>query len=220
MLRVDGITLSRGNTTPVLDDVSLHLEPGNIVGVCGPSGSGKTTLAHVLTGRVKPDAGSIHVDNRTCQPREIVLIPQTPRQACNPRWSLRRSIGEPARIPTGNLWRCAPGEPQLVRSAADQVGLDDAVLSRVPAGASDGQVQRAVVARGLVASPRVLVADEPTAMLDPVNAQLVAAALRRFADAGGAVVLVSHDVVLLRSAADRVLRLSGGRLHETSEPCE
>lgn len=178
----------------VLRDVSLTVRAGDIVGVTGPSGGGKTTLLRVLAGLQAPDAGTVHREG------SVGMLAQHPRLVCNPRWPLRAVIAEPARI------RRAAVDLDPVISA---VGLDPALLDRYPAQVSDGQLQRACLARALVARPRFLLCDEPTAMLDPIAAAAVVQLVRQMADEGAGVVVVSHDPRVVAGLTGDVLELGG-----------
>ena len=191
-LRADGIVVSFGGRR-VLDGVDLHVPGGTIVGVTGPSGCGKTTLLRVLAGLLRPDAGQVHYDG-AAESGAIALLAQSPRLVCNPRWTVRRIVEEPAAIRGGAV---------DVDAVADRVGLDRALLGRYPGQVSDGQLQRACLARILVQQPRFLLCDEPTAMLDPIATDDVATLLTEVAEAGVAVVLVSHDADLVDALADR-----------------
>lgn len=200
-LSARGISVAFGGRT-VLDDVSLDVVPGRIVGLVGPSVSGKSTLAKVMSGRLIPDSGEVV----GAGPVRVAMIGQAPRDACDPRWTLRRTIGEPFRIAAGGrIGREASGE----RAAAESVFLDADLLERRPAAVSDGQLQRAVIARALVQDPAFLICDEPTSMLDPITSAGVVAVLRGCADAGVGVLLISHDHRLLAAVADEVAELGG-----------
>ena len=203
VLSARGVTVAfRGRT--VLDDVSVDVRPGRILGLVGPSGAGKSTLAKVLSGRIEPTAGSVIGGG----PVRVAMIGQAPRDACDPRWTLRRTIGEPFRIAAGGrLGREAFGEREAVDAAAESVLLDGELLGRRPGGVSDGQLQRAVIARALVQEARFLICDEPTSMLDPITAAGVVAVLRERAAAGAGVLFISHDHRLLDAVADEAMEL-------------
>lgn len=146
----------------------------------------------------------------------VSLLEQSPRPAVNPAWTLAEIIAEPARIHANTLApattpapnpQTAP-DPQPAtnpQTAAARVGLDPALLTRRPAEVSEGELQRACLARALVARPRYLLADEPTAALDPLTAAAVAETLRALAAAGVGVLLVSHQPQLLQALAAQVL---------------
>ncbi|WJZ01124.1 putative D,D-dipeptide transport ATP-binding protein DdpF [Corynebacterium hansenii] len=188
----------------MLSDVSVDIRPGRILGLVGPSGAGKSTLAKVLSGRLDPDAGTVAGGG----PVRVAMIGQAPRDACDPRWTLRRTIGEPFRIAAGGrIGREAPGEREAVDAAADSVLLDAALLERLPAEVSDGQLQRAVIARALVQEAKYLICDEPTSMLDPITAAGVVSVLRERAGDGAGVLFISHDHRLLGAIADEVIEL-------------
>ncbi|MDF2824530.1 MAG: artM 1 [Mycobacterium sp.] len=184
----------------VLDDISLTVRPGEIVGVTGPSGCGKTTLLRVLAGVHTPDTGVVRyagTSRRT--PGFLGMLAQHPRLVCNPRWTLRDVISEPARIRATSA--------DVVATSA-RAGLDTSLLDRFPAQVSDGQLQRACIARTLTALPRVLLCDEPTAMLDPIAAGDVVALLRQIAAEGTGIVLVSHNPRVVGALAGGVLELT------------
>ncbi|GAB2482364.1 hypothetical protein GCM10027030_15630 [Luteococcus sediminum] len=189
----------------VLHGVSLTVDPGQTVGLRGPSGVGKTTLARALAGLVPVQDGQVSCDGRAPAPRgrmdgNIAMLFQSPRRSCSPRMRLRQVIAE-------TLPRRADVDDQLHRLAAE-VGLTDDLLDRLPDEVSDGQLQRAALARALAARPRYLICDEATAMLDSVTTAQVVQVLRRRAADGLGVLAISHDEKLLSAWADRVVELN------------
>lgn len=198
----------------VLDGVDLHINPGETVGLAGPSGSGKSTLARVLALLHAPDEGHVAVDGtRITAARHRVpaalrtrigILFQSPRAACDPRLTLADIIAEPL-LATG-----AARERASARAAdlADLVGLTPDLLTRRPHAVSDGQLQRACLARALTHEPGYLLCDEATAMLDASTQAHVAAVIteyQRRTTAG--VLLITHDTALMARWADRVVEL-------------
>lgn len=201
-LAAEHLTCSYGGR-PVLRDVSVRLEPGQILGLTGPSGTGKTTLARLLTGLQIPDGGRVTVDGRPVTTRRgrmdgaVGLLHQSPRAATDPRMTLRAIITQPSSRRGGT----AATDP------AARAGLAPDLLERRPFQVSDGQLQLACIARALAARPRYLVCDEPTARLDAVATASVAVLLRELADDGMGVLTISHDHPLLTALCDDVLAL-------------
>ncbi|HHV20628.1 MAG TPA: ATP-binding cassette domain-containing protein [Propionibacterium sp.] len=193
----------------VLDGLSFSVEAGETVGLCGPSGSGKSTLARALAGLVRPAAGSVMCDGVPVSTRRgrmsgaVAMLFQSPRRSCSPRVRLGDLIAEPLRL------RGVPGREQgaLVAAAASEAGLGESLLGRLPAEVSDGQLQRAALARALAAEPHYLICDEATTMLDALTTASVVAVLKRRAAAGLGVLAISHDRELLDVWADRVVTL-------------
>lgn len=183
----------------VLDRISLSVGAGEVVGLTGASGSGKTTLAQVLSGLRRPDSGRVECDGRVLNGRHgghIAMLFQSPRRSCDPRMTLRESIAELARGQV--IW------PELCRS----VGLTADLLDRHPAQVSDGQLQRAAVARVLASRPDYLLCDEMTAMLDPATTATVVRTVTALAASDGVgVLLISHDLPLLAVCTNRIVHL-------------
>ncbi|WP_214366491.1 ABC transporter ATP-binding protein [Pseudonocardia sp. H11422] len=211
MLRAAGVVAGYRRGVPVLDGVDLAVEPGHVVGLAGPSGCGKSTLARVLALLMAPWSGRVEIDGapvrgvRYRAPRAqriaIGVVFQQPRLATDPRLTLREIVAEPL-LATGR-GRDARWEAEL----ADRVGLTAELLRRRPHEVSDGQLQRACVARALALRPRYLVCDEMTAMLDASTTAALAGVVAEQVSASGLGVLaVSHDEELLAVWADRVER--------------
>jgi putative ABC transport system ATP-binding protein len=199
-----------------LDQVSIRVEPAEVVAVTGPSGSGKSTLVQLLAGLDRPDSGTVRVagvDWQTLNGRQQARFR---RRACGfvaqgmtalPQATAAENVEVPL------LLDGVDGKERQSRvlAALDEVELT-AHAAKVPDQLSGGQLQRVAIARALVVRPAVVLADEPTGNLDSETAQVVVALLLRAAHQhGSAVVLVTHDSQVARHA-DRVVRLRSGRL--------
>lgn len=215
--RARGVTKryrTRSGMETAVDAVHLEVRRGEIVGIYGRSGSGKSTLLRLLGGLEEPDAGAVE---RRAGPGAVLPIFQDPVGSLDARWPIWRTVTEPlvARARRDASTGRVPSRRhrlRLAREALDGVGLGHLDPGSRPGALSVGQCQRVAIARAVCATPPLVVADEPTASLDVTTAGEVAALLRGLADRGTALVVVSHDVALLRMVADRVLRMDRGRL--------
>ncbi|WP_037181207.1 ABC transporter ATP-binding protein [Rhodococcoides fascians] len=193
------ITAAYPGTNDVLVRQSLSVPAGELVGLAGPSGSGKSTMARVLALLLAPREGVVRIDGVDVSGvgfsvppdvrRKVALLFQSPRSATDPRMTLRSIIEQPAVIA-----RRAADVDEL----ADSVGLTTDLLARRPHQVSDGQLQRACVARALAQKPKYLICDEATAMLDAATTAAIVRLIQGNADAAGmGVLMISHDVELL-----------------------
>ncbi|MGV9920903.1 ABC transporter ATP-binding protein [Streptomyces cellulosae] len=211
MLELRTVTAGYDRRAPVVRDAHLTVTPGEAVGLLGPSGCGKSTLARVAALLHRPDAGEVVLDGtpvrgfRHRAPREqrtaIGVVFQQPRLAADPRLRLADLIAEPLRA-TGR--RASAGD--RAAELADTVGLTPDLLGRRPHEVSDGQLQRACLARALALKPRWLVCDEMTAMLDAsTTAALVRVVEDYRASTGAGLLSVGHDRTLLNRWCDRTV---------------
>ncbi|MCT2591677.1 ATP-binding cassette domain-containing protein [Streptomyces sp. N2-109] len=195
--------------------MTLTVGPGEAVALFGPSGCGKSTLARVAALLHEPWAGSVLLDGEPARgwrhraPRaqrtKVGVVFQQPRLAADPRLTLSRLIAEPLRA-NGRGEEAARRGGEL----AEAVGLDAELLARRPHEVSDGQLQRACLARALALRPRLLVCDEMTAMLDAsTTAALVAVVEAYRAENGAALLAVGHDRTLLERWCDRTVEQGG-----------
>ncbi|BDR54972.1 dipeptide/oligopeptide/nickel ABC transporter ATP-binding protein [Bombiscardovia apis] len=211
----------------VLDRVSVAVNQGSCLAVVGGSGSGKSTLIRILLGLESLDAGSVCYDGLPLEGptsagyralrRQASLVFQNPFASLDPRWPALRSVGEPLRIQAKQLGLGSESIRQRSLDALEAVGLDPAQFAdRFPADCSGGQAQRIAIARALVTSPRLLVADEPMSSLD-VSARL--SVLETFntirqARPETAIIIVSHDLGIVQHMAERILVLEEGHMTE------
>ncbi|MCL7424816.1 ABC transporter ATP-binding protein [Streptomyces sp. YS415] len=211
MLDLHDITAGYDRRTPVVRGAGVTVAPGEAVGLLGPSGCGKSTLARVAALLHRPDAGTVTLDGEPvrrwrhraprAQRTAVGVVFQQPRVSADPRLPLTDLIAEPLRA--NGLRRQVP---ERVAELASTVGLTPDLLRRRPHEVSDGQLQRACLARALVLRPRWLICDEMTAMLDAsTTAALVAAVEEYRATSGAGLLAVGHDQVLLNRWCDRTL---------------
>ncbi|MFF8875918.1 ABC transporter ATP-binding protein [Streptomyces massasporeus] len=211
MLELRSITAGYTRNAPVVRDVSLTVAAGESVGLLGPSGCGKSTLARVAALLHRPDSGTLLLDGEPVRhwrhraPRALRtafgVVFQQARLSADPRLPLTDLIAEPLRA-TGRGREVADRVAEL----APAVGLTPDLLTRRPHEVSDGQLQRACLARALVLRPRLLVCDEMTAMLDASTAAALVAAVEGYrASTGAALLAVGHDRTLLERWCDRTV---------------
>ncbi|RSS83111.1 ABC transporter ATP-binding protein [Streptomyces sp. WAC06614] len=214
MLELADITAGYTGRAPVVRGAHLSIAPGEAVGLLGPSGCGKSTLAKVAALLHRPERGTLTLDGtpvtryRHRAPRAlrtaVGVVFQQPRLSADPRLRLYDLVAEPLRA-TGRRAEVATAVPPL----AARVGLGADLLARRPHEVSDGQLQRACLARALVLRPRWLVCDEMTAMLDASTTAALVGVVEDYRAASGAGLLaVGHDPVLLARWCDRVTRWS------------
>jgi ABC-type glutathione transport system ATPase component len=219
--------VTRAQTEPhrAVDDVSLQLRRGEILGLAGGSGSGKTTLARCIVRLIEPDAGTIELagaDVRAARGgelrelrRRMQMVFQDPYASLNPRMTVGTALLEVGRV--HHRPGAEEGE-QFVREALERVHLGAGIAGRRPRELSGGQRQRVAVARALAAGPEVLIADEPVSALDvSVQAQLLNLFLDLRDDLGVAILFVAHQLAVIAEVADRVAVMNRGRLVEEGE---
>ncbi|CAN5500088.1 ABC transporter ATP-binding protein [soil metagenome] len=207
-----------------LRGVGLELREGESVGIIGPSGSGKSTLAKIITGQLAPDAGEVLLEGEPLPTswkrtdrrsrRRIQLIMQDPWDALSPRMTVQDLVGEPLAI---DHQADGPARHAAVAAVLESVGLphDGTFLQAHSHELSGGQLQRVALARGLVAGPKLLVADEPTSMLDASEQARMLVVLReRQIEMGLGLIFISHDVAVVRKVTDRIVVLDDGLVVE------
>ncbi|QSB24793.1 ABC transporter ATP-binding protein [Curtobacterium sp. 24E2] len=210
VLAADGLVKRYGQTLAV-DEVDLEIRQGSIFGVVGPNGAGKTTTLSMITGLLRPDAGSVTVLDHdvwadpTAAKRSLGVLPDRLRL-------FDRLTGAQLLYYSATL-RGLDGATARERSTdlAEAFGLGEA-LGRQVADYSVGMAKKIALAATLIHSPRVLVLDEPFESVDPVSAATITDILRRYTRGGGTVVLSSHSMELVQRTCDSVAIIVGGKV--------
>ncbi|MCP5368881.1 MAG: ABC transporter ATP-binding protein [Hyphomicrobiales bacterium] len=226
-LRVEFPT--RRGTLVAVDGVSLHINPGEVLGVVGESGAGKSLTGSAIIGLLDPPgriaAGRIllqgqRIDNlpyekmRRLRGASIGAIFQDPLTSLNPLYTVAEQLVETIRT---HMDLSAAKARQRALDLLKEVGIPAAEqrIDHYPHQFSGGMRQRVVIALALCANPRLIIADEPTTALDiSIQAQIIAVLKRLCREHGTAVMLVTHDMGVIAETADRVAVMYAGRLVE------
>lgn len=191
----------------VLDDLSVNIYKGEIVGLVGPSGCGKSTLARCMVGIYKPEKGSVEY-REGCK---VQMIFQDSAAALNPRMTLGESIAEPliiARRKAGAEQNGEKNTEKKVYEMMEAVGLDIDLAKRYPQEVSGGQRQRAAIARALITDPDFIIADEPVSSLDiSIQSQIIHLLKRLQEERKLTMLLISHDLPMVEHVSDRIIEL-------------
>ncbi|MCE9616140.1 MAG: ABC transporter ATP-binding protein/permease [Lentisphaerae bacterium] len=202
---------------PVLQGVSLAIQPGETIGICGPSGSGKSTLLNLILRFYDPSAGAIFIDGHDLRDlqqeslrRHIGVVTQEP-------FLFHLTVAENLRYGNpdaaeADLWQALEraNAHDFVAALPDRL---DTVLGERGIKLSGGQRQRLCIARAFLENPRVLLLDEATAAVEPESEALIQSALQRLMQ-GRTTVIVSHRLSMVRGA-DRILVIEGGQIRES-----
>lgn len=215
LLRFDAVYKQYPGGRAALQDVSFGVEAGEVLFVTGHSGAGKSTLLKLLHLAERPDRGAVLLEDRNLAAvrgrdvaryrRRVGVVFQDHRLL--PHWSVLDNVALPLRIAGAPEAEVLP----RVREVLGRVGLGDR-LSALPPQLSTGEQQRVGIARAIVGSPVLLVADEPTGNLDPQLAAEIMGLFLELPERGTTVLIASHDLALIKRTRQRTLVLHEGRL--------
>lgn len=216
MIYYDKVTkIYQDGAPPAVEDITLGIEPGEFVSIVGHSGAGKTTLLKMLFAEVLPTLGTVFFGER-----------EVPRLSTPELLHLRRNIGTIFQdfrlLPTKNVFENIAFALEVagrsdediqgdVPHVLELVGLADKMWN-FPHELSGGEQQRVAIARAIVNQPDVLIADEPTGNLDPINAHDVVEILKKINDLGTTVILTTHNKSVVDAAGRRVVTMDQGRI--------
>jgi polar amino acid transport system ATP-binding protein len=222
-LAIDMLSADYG-ASPVLQDVHLQVERGEIVSIIGPSGSGKSTLLRVLIGLLKPRAGSVRVAGeivnyasaaalRKVRDRFAIVFQQ---------YNLFQNMTALRNVtiaPTIVKKRPSAEVEREARELLGKVGLSHR-MDAYPDEMSGGQQQRVAIARALALKPDILLLDEVTSALDPELVAEVLDTVRLLARDGMTMLIVSHEMAFVREVATKVVFMADGRIVEVGPPAQ
>jgi len=220
-LAIDGLSAAYGRQ-PVLTDVTLGVEKGEVVSLIGPSGSGKSTLLRVLVGLLAPAAGSVAIGGERVDYRDRRSL-----RAARARFAIvfqqynlfqnMTALRNVTIAPTIVKKRTQTEVEAEARALLVKVGLGEKFAS-YPDELSGGQQQRVAIARALALKPDILLLDEVTSALDPELVNEVLDTIRLLAQDGMTMIIVSHEMAFVREVASKVVFMDQGRIIETGPP--
>jgi ABC-type glutathione transport system ATPase component len=227
------LTVSYRTSPPVVRDLRLNIQRGEIVGLVGHSGSGKSSLASALLGLIGCKGGNVcgsvlwngrellaqkESDWQSIRGKQIAFVPQSPISSLNPALRLRTQLEE--------AWKLHRKSGRDERKAAILRALQDVslpatddFLARFPSQISVGQAQRFLIAMAILHGPQLLIADEPTSALDAITqAEILGLFAQLNRERGMAILFISHDLLSVYSLCHRVALLDGGSIVECGTP--
>jgi D-methionine transport system ATP-binding protein len=220
VVRLGSVSKSFGSVQ-ALDDVTFEVQRGEILGIIGRSGAGKSTLIRCLNGLEKPDRGRVEILGR-----DIAPLSEHALRAVRPQIGMifqhfnllsAKTAAENVALPLKIAGVARPERTERVRELLDLVDLTDKARS-YPAQLSGGQKQRVGIARALAARPALLLSDEATSALDPETTLSILNLLRDInRHLGLTIVMITHEMSVVRAVSDRVIVLDEGRVLEEGD---
>jgi ABC-2 type transport system ATP-binding protein len=210
MIQIENVTKTYNNSVRAVDGLKLTVNDGEIVGFIGPNGAGKTTTLKMLTGILKPDSGTIHINQYDIQKEPLQAKQEIGYIADSPDMFLRLKgiefmnlISDIYKVPT-ELRR------ERIKTFATRFDLVE-VLDKPMQSYSHGMRQKMMVAAALVHDPAVWILDEPLTGLDPKSAFELKKMMREHADAGNSVLFSTHVLEVAEKLCDKVIVINHGR---------
>jgi phosphonate transport system ATP-binding protein len=230
MLIFDKVCRTYPDGTQAVKDVSIHLKKGEFCVLLGPSGAGKSTLMNMVNGLVEPTSGQILLDSEELNKKNLQMIQRSVSMIHQqlyliPRLSVLHNVLTGI-LPQASFWssmvKSFPiSDQQRAFELLSEVGLEEKHLMRRASELSGGQQQRVAIARAFMASPKVVLADEPVASLDPAMSRSVLNSLKIAAKTHGATVLCTlHQMDYALEFADRIVALRNGEVFFDGSPVE
>ncbi|HRQ90092.1 MAG TPA: ATP-binding cassette domain-containing protein [Bacteroidia bacterium] len=227
-VRREGWPVPRKTVIKAVDDVSLSIGKGEILGLVGESGCGKSTLSRLVMQLLAPTSGSVVLEGERLadlppsqirrRRRDFQMIFQDPYASLNPRMTVYSTLAEAILTRRPELSSRRSALEGAVAALMERVGLDARYLRKYPHEFSGGQRQRIAIARALGPEPKLVVADEPVSALDvSIQSQILNLLLELRDELGLTMVFISHDLSVVRYIADRITVMCRGRLVETGE---
>jgi oligopeptide transport system ATP-binding protein len=224
-VKTGGPLIGRHVMLKALDGVSFDLSPSETLGVVGESGCGKSTLGRAVLQLIKPTAGAVIWLGRAIEGlgasamrplrRDMQMVFQDPLAALDPRMTVGEIVGEPLDSFMPALSRA--DRKTRVQEMMARVGLSPHMVNRYPHEFSGGQCQRIGIARAMILNPKLIVCDEPVSALDvSIQAQIVNLLMRLQREFNLSLILISHDLSVVRHISHRILVLYLGRVMEVA----
>jgi oligopeptide/dipeptide ABC transporter ATP-binding protein len=225
LLSVEGLVKfhrSNAGTVRAVDNVSLHVQPGETLGLVGESGCGKSTLGRTIVRLHEPDDGRLmfqsqdisHLSRKALRPvrRQLQMVFQDPFASLNPRRTVGQILREPFAVhDVGSR----ADRMQRVSDLVAMVGLHADHIGRYPHELSGGQRQRVAIARAIALHPGLVVCDEPVSALDvSIQAQIINLLRKLQQESGVAYLFISHDLAVVGYLADRIAVMYLGEIVE------
>lgn len=216
-----------GFEVQAVKNVNFQLPQGQVVGIVGESGSGKSTFARVLSGLQEPTSGYVTYLGKPIQEgkeifkgdlrKAVQMVFQDPYSSLNPRMRIVNAVSEAVRI---HQTSDKSEAQQIALDLLKRMGISEIDAFKYPSSLSGGQRQRASVARALSVQPKVLIADEPTSAIDQSAQSQLLELFGELIAEGLTIVLVSHDLGVIRYLTDDVYVMQNGLFVETGKTAQ
>ncbi len=229
MISVENVKKSFGtkkNVKLVLDNVNMKIKDGEIVGLLGKSGAGKSTLARIMKGEFLLNEGNVFADysplfmNGKYNAKTgmaIQVVPQQPYASLDPIQKVGKGLVEV--LVANKIFKKKEAKDKALE-LMKKMNLSEDLFDRLPSQLSGGQAQRFVIARALSLSPKLLVSDESTSMLDVVSQSQILKIYQEIAENGTSILMISHDKAMIEFVCNRIYEIENGKIFELENELE